>query len=66
MDKINDLLTMFKHDSLGEKGMSTLINLMFKELKNRATTAEFLGEQVMTVKADNALLKQKLLNKRVS
>ena len=66
MDKINDLLKAFTLDKLDEHEIEELIHLRHKELNVRATTAEFLGEQVMTVKAENALLKQKLWNKRVS
>lgn len=37
-----------------------------KELNVRAKTVEFLGEQLMTIKAENALLKQEFRNKRVN
>jgi len=66
MDKINELLKAFTLDKLNEHEIEELIHLMHKELNVRATTIEMLGEQLMTLKEDNALLKQKLWNKRLS
>ncbi len=66
MDKINDLLKAFTLDKLNEHEIEELIHLMHKELNARATTIEFTGEQLMTVKEENALLKRQLLSKKVN
>jgi len=66
MDKINKLLELHAKGDLDKDELNSLVYLLVQKLNINATTIEFTGEQLMTVKAENALLKQKLWNKRAS
>jgi len=66
MNKLNDLLEDFYNGTTTNEERVDLIEILHKELISKSEELEFMGNQLMDSNAENALLKQKLINRRVS
>ena len=67
MSKLNELLNVHKQGRMKIGGIGEeFIELLVAELNARAVTVEMFGDQLIEIKAANALLKQQLKKKGVN
>ena len=67
MSKLNELLNVHKQGWMKVGGIGEeFIELLVAELNARAVTVEMFGDQLIEIKAANALLKQQLKKKGVN
>lgn len=67
MSRLNVLLNVHKHGLMKVGGIGEeFIELLVAELNARAVTVEMFGDQLIEIKAANALLKQQLKKKGVN
>ena len=78
--RLTDLLAHYEYGGLEKPEQHELVELLIENLKSkdtelvnkvkelnvRAKTVEFYGEQLLEIKAENALLKQELKIKKVN
>ena len=66
MNRLNDLLKAHTSGTINESDYPEFIESLVNVLNEQGEMLTYYGEQLMTIKAENALLKQQIINKRVN
>jgi len=66
MSRLNQLIKHHNAGSINESDYHEMSNLLIKMVVDQGEMVEFYGNQLMTIKAENALLKQQLHIRKVN
>lgn len=66
MNRLNQLIKHHNSGSINESDYHELVELLIKMTSEQGEIVHYYGEQLMTVKAENALLKQQIIKQKVN
>ena len=66
MNRLNQLIKSHVDESISNNEQSELVDILRKELVSKHEELEYYGNQLMTLVAENALLKQRIVYQGVS